>query len=65
MIYVLVAVGGIVIGSVGHSFLAKEAAASKADIFAWSQELRTVVTADAVAAKTKIEALITKIEKKL
>jgi Leu/Phe-tRNA-protein transferase len=58
-------VAGIGIGAIGHAYFSKKAAASKAELFAWAQELRTVVITDAQAAKTKIEALALKIENKL
>lgn len=56
---------GIGVGAILHAYLAQKAAASKAEIFGWAQELRTIVTTDAQAAKTKIEALVSKIESKL
>jgi hypothetical protein len=57
--------GGIGISEISHKYFTTKAAASKAELFTWAQELRTVVITDAQAAKTKIEALVSKIESKL
>jgi uncharacterized membrane protein YgdD (TMEM256/DUF423 family) len=61
----LTGVVGIGIGAFAHAYFAKQAAASKVELFTWAQELRAVVTTDAQAAKTKLDALIAKIENKL
>lgn len=56
---------GISLGALLHSQIVKQASASKAELFGWAQELRAVAITDAQAAKTKIDALIAKIENKL
>lgn len=56
---------GTVFGAVGHSVLVKEAAATKAELVAWAQELRSLAVAEAEVAKRKVESLVNKIESKL
>jgi hypothetical protein len=56
---------GVVVGAVGHSFIAKKTAASVAELTAWAKELRSLAIAEADVAKAKVESLIQKIESKL
>ena len=63
--FVLIALGGLVLGAILHGYMAKEGTATKSEIAGWVQELRGIVVTDAAAAKSRVEALATKLEAKL
>jgi hypothetical protein len=63
--FVLVAIAGVVVGAVFHAYLKKETVATRAEVVSWAEELRSAAVADAEAGKSKIRALILKIEAKL
>jgi hypothetical protein len=65
LLVVVVGVGGIVVGAVGHAFFAKEALATENDLASWSARLRSAITQDAITAKARLEALATELENKI
>jgi hypothetical protein len=64
-IYFGLAIGGIVLGVLGHKMFEEKATVTKEELTGWAQRLRNAVVADATTAKTSVTNLITDIEKKL
>jgi hypothetical protein len=61
----LAAVIGVIVGSVGHAYLAKQATASKSELAKWAGQLRAAAVLDAQFMKAKLTALAVEIEHKL
>lgn len=65
LIFVLVAVGGIAVGAIGHAYFAKEAVATKAELQTLRDKLAGAFDADVQTARNTVNKVISDIEKKL
>lgn len=65
LVILVVAVGGVAVGSLGHAWLSKEVAATKVELKGWAQRMRTALDADVATGKADLKAIVAEIEKKL